>query len=219
MEIWLETSNLSAVQKAYQMGVLHGVATNPTVAARSGLALEDLLQKLLKTQKGPVTAQVVSAKAEAMIQQGLALAAFSERINVKVPVTREGLQAIYGLSQKKIPVIATSVFDLNQTLLAARSGASYISPNFSHICEADQDGIEVLRSMVHLLQHYGYSAKILAASLRSTQQAQECCALGVHALTLNETLFDEYVTDHPMTLKALKSFECDWKTAAKSKLI
>lgn len=218
MEIWLETANFGAVQKAHQLGVLHGVATNPTIAARSGLALEDLLRKLLDAQEGPVAAQVVSAKADTMIQQGVALASYSDRIVVKVPVTREGLQAIHILSQRKIPVIATTVFDLSQALLAARSGASYISPYFSHICEADQDGIEVIRSMARLLHDYGYPAKILASSLRSTQHAHECCSLGLDAIALNENLFDEYVQDHPMTVKALKTFDRDWKTAAKSRL-
>jgi transaldolase len=186
--------------------------------ARSGVALEDLLQKLLEIQDGPVTAQIVSAKADAMIRQGLALASFSDRIFVKIPVTREGLQAIHQLSQKKIPVIATAVFDLSQALLAARSGAAYISPYFSHICEADQDGIEAIRSMVRLLHDYGYAAKILASSLRSTQHAHDCCSLGLHAIALNEKLFDEYVQDHPMTVKTLKNFDRDWKTAVKSNL-
>ena len=219
MEIWLETSNHEVVQKAYRMGVLHGVSTNPTIAARTGLPIEDLLQKLLNSQQGPVSAQVVSAKADTMIQQGLALAAISDRIVVKIPVTREGLQAIYQLSQKKIPVIATTVFDLNQTLLAARSGAAYISPSFSHVCEADQDGIEVIRAMVHLLRNYGYASRILAGAIKSTQQARDCCSLGIHAMDLNEALFDEYVQDHPMTVKALKEYDRDWKTATKSKLM
>jgi transaldolase len=218
MEIWLETANVGAVQKAQQLGVLHGVVTNPTIAARSGLSLEDLLQKLLEAQTGPVAAQVVSAKAETMIQQGLALASYSDRMIVKVPVTREGLQAIHVLSQKKIPVIATAIFDLNQALLAARSGASYVSPYFSHICEADQDGIEVIRSMVRLFSDYGYPSKILASSLQSTQHVVECSTLGLDAVAFNENLFDEYVQDHPMTMKTLKTFERDWKTAVKSKL-
>jgi len=218
MEIWLETADLVAVKKANQLGVLHGVATNPTIAARSGLPLEDLLERLLEAQPGPVTAQVVSAKAETMIQQGMALASFSDRLVVKIPVTREGLQAIHQLSQQKIPVVATAIFDLSQALLAARSGATYISPYFSHICEADQDGIETVHSMARLMHDYGYAAKILASSLRSTQHAHDCCSLGLHAIALNEHLFDEYVQDHPMTVKTLKTFDKDWKAAVKNKL-
>jgi transaldolase len=219
MEIWLETANLGAVQKANRLGVLHGIFTNPSIVARSGLSMEDLMQKLLDAQKGPVTAQVVSSKADEMIRQGEALFSFSNRIFVKVPMTCEGLHVIYVLTKKKIPVIATAVFDLNQTLLAARAGAVYISPCFSNICEAEQDGINELRMMVELLQRYHFASKILATSLRSTEQLRECAALGIDAVTLNETLFDEYVNDHPATLKKIKHFDREWKGAIKSKLL
>jgi transaldolase len=219
MEIWLDTANLITVQKAQQMGILHGVTTNPAIAARSKVALEDLLQSLLKAQSGPVTAQVVASLADEMVKQGEALAAFSERIIVKIPVIREGLQAIHTLTQKKIPVMATAVFDINQTLLAARAGATYIAPYFSHICEEDQDGINEMRAMVQMIQHYGYSSKIIAASLRSTEQVRECCTLGIDAVTLNEKLFEEYIEDHPLAIKALARFDREWKTAANRKLL
>lgn len=219
MEIWLETANLSAVQKANRLGVLHGIFTNPSIVAHSGLAMEDLVQKLLDNQKGPVTAQVVSSKADEMIRQGEALFSFSNRIYVKVPMTCEGLRVIHVLTEKKIPVIATAVFDLNQTLLAARAGAVYISPYFSNICEAEQDGINEIRMMVELLQRYHFASKILATSLSSTEHVRECAAMGIDAVTLNETLFDEYVNDHPATLKKIKNFDREWKGAIKSKLL
>jgi len=219
MEIWLDTWNLKAVQKAQQMGILHGVTTNPSIAAKSGMALDDLLQMLLKVQNGPVTAQVVAKKAEEMIQQGEALAKLSNRIFVKIPVTRDGLQAIYQLSQQKIPVMATAVFDSTQALLAARAGAQYIAPYFSHICEADQDGINELRMMIQLRDRYHYPSKIIAASLRSTEHVRECCSIGVDAVTMNEKLFDEYLEDHPMTIKAQERFDREWKTAAARKTL
>lgn len=219
MEIWLETSSLNAVQKAQQLGVLHGITTNPSILARCGIAAEELLEQLMKAQTGPVTVQVIATKAAEMIQQGLALSQFSDRIIVKIPVTREGLQAIFQLSQKKIPVMATTVFDPNQALLAARAGANYVMPYFSQICDADQDGINELKTMVNLMRHYGYASKILAATLRSTEHVRECCLLGIDAVALSETLFDEYVCDHPLTIKELKIFDRDWKKAPKSNLI
>jgi TalC/MipB family fructose-6-phosphate aldolase len=219
MEIWLDTSSVQAVQMAQRLGILHGVTTNPSIAAHSGVALDDLLQTLLKAQSGPVTAQVVASKADEMVRQGEALAAVSSRIIVKIPALREGLQAMYILSQKKIPVMATAVFDPSQTLLAARAGAQYIVPYFSHICEADQDGINELRAMVQLLQRYHFSSKILAASLQSTEQVKECCALGVDAVTLNEKLFEEYLEDNPLTVKTMAKFDRDWKGAAARKTL
>ncbi len=217
MEIWLDTSNLSSVQKAQELGVLHGITTNPSIAAQSGMALDDLLQMLLKAFNGPVTAQVVAKQAEEMIKQGEALAKLSKRNIVKIPVTREGLRAIYHLSQQKIPVMATAVFDPKQSLFAARAGAEYIAPYVSHICEADQDGIDQLRTMVQMRDRYRYPSKFIAASVHSTEHIRECCSLGFDAITLSEKLFDEYLEDHPMTIKTVERFCKDWKTAAARK--
>lgn len=217
MELWLETSDLQVVKNASQMGILHGVATNPTIGAKSNLSFDDLLQALLDCQTGPVVAQVMGKSAQEIIQQGEALFAFSNRIIVNIPVTREGLQGINILSMKKIPVLASGVFDIKQALLAARSKAIYISPHFSQICEADQDGINNLKAMAELMLQYQYPAKIIASSLKSTEQIKECCNLGIDAVALNETVFEEYVSDHPATMKMIDRFSRDWKKACPRK--
>jgi transaldolase len=219
MEIWLDTSNLAAVHKAFQLGILHGVTTNPSIAAHSGMAIESLLKALLEAQSGPVTAQVIASQADDMIRQGEALAGISERVIVKIPVIREGLRAIHHLSQKKIPVMATAVFDASQALLAATAGASYAAPYFSRICEADQDGIHILRSIVQLMQRYRYPCKIIAASLHSIEQLRECALIGVDAVTIGDKLFDEWIENHPLTMKTLERFERDWKTAPHSRIL
>lgn len=218
MEIWLDTANLQVVQRANQLGVLRGVTTNPTIVAHSQLPLEELLLALLSAQKGPVMAQVIASSADQMMKQGESLVAISDRIFVAIPVTREGLRAICGLSQKKISVMATAVFDPNQAILASQAGASYIVPYFSHICEADQDGVNVLRSISETKSTYKYATKIVASSLTTTEQIRECCLMGVDGVSLTEELFNEYVGDHPMTVKIMRRFERDWKQAAHSKL-
>ncbi|MBF8263960.1 MAG: tal1 [Parachlamydiales bacterium] len=217
MEIWLETAAPQAAQKADDMGILFGVVTNPTLAGRCEMAFEDQLLAMLNVQKGPVCAQVVSSVAEEMIKQGEALAQLSERVIVKVPVTREGLRAIHALSSKKISVMASVVFDPGQVLLAARAGASYIAPFFSMICNADQNGIDELKKMVQLIHRYGFPTKMIAASLQSTEHVRECCSLGLDGVTLSEDLFDEYVADHPLTIKTIERFQRDWKKAAPRK--
>ena len=131
MEIWLDTADLKTLEQAKQMGILFGITTNPSIVAKSQWGMEELLEKLLQMQKGPVTAQVTADQAPAMIQQGEALFRFSNRMVIKVPVTAEGLKAIHALTEKKIPVMATAVFDPNQVLLAASAGAQYIAPYFS----------------------------------------------------------------------------------------
>jgi transaldolase len=130
MEIWLDTAELDLVQTAKEMGILHGVTTNPSIIAKSKMGMEDLLEKLLQMQPGPVTAQVTAEEAPEMVKQGSSLRQFSNRIIVKVPVTTEGVKAIYGLKLLQIPVMATAVFDSNQVLLAAKAGAAYNAPYF-----------------------------------------------------------------------------------------
>jgi len=213
MEIWLDTSDLDLIEKAKSLGILHGVTTNPSIAAKSGLSLEDLLSKILAIQPGPVTAQVTAEDAAEMVRQGEALRKFSDRIIVKVPVTAEGLKAIARFNESHIPTMATAVFNLNQVLLAASAKAQYIAPYFSHICEEEREGIEVMQSMLRLLNRYQFSSKIIAASLRTPEQIRECCEMGAHAVTLNGKVFHEFIEDHPQTVKSVDRFNHDWKEA------
>jgi len=213
MEIWLDTADLELIESAKQMGILYGVTTNPSIVAQSKEPLEDLLEKILQGQSGPVTAQVTAQDAAKMIQQGEALFQFSHRLIVKIPVIREGLKAIHAMAQKKIPTMATAVFDPNQVLLAARAGATYIAPYFSSICEADLEGAEQFKAMRRLLDRYQFSSKLIAASLKSGEQVRQCIEMGAHAVTLNKEVFLSFIENHPETLKRLDRFAKDWKTA------
>jgi len=213
MEIWLDTADLDLIQQARLMGIVYGVTTNPSIVAKSKQGLEELLEKILEMQNGPVTAQVTANEASKMIEQGEALFNFSNRMIVKIPVTTEGYKAIHALSEKKIPTMATAVFHPNQVLLAASSGSTYIAPYFSHICEADMDGIQILKAMLHLLERYKFPAKLIAASLKSGEQVRECMDMGTHAVTLNKEVFASFIADHPQTKKSVDRFANDWKTA------
>lgn len=212
MQIWLDTIDCSLIEKARQMGILYGVTTNPSIAAKSDMHFEDLLEKILAAQSGPVAAQVTSNEASRMIAQGEALFKFSNRIIVKIPATEEGFKAIHALSPR-IPTMATAVFDMNQVLLAAKSGAAYIAPYYSLICEADIDGIEAIRAMLALLQRYGFPSKLLAASLHSSEQVRELAEMGAHAVTLKEHVFQSFIGDNPRTLQSLDRFALDWAQA------
>ncbi len=216
MEIWLDTSDLRLIEQSNSLGLLYGVTTNPSIVAKSGLSLEDLLNKVLAAQAGPVTAQVTASEADGMIQQGQTLHQFSDRIIVKVPITTEGLKAIHALEQSQIPTMATAAFSLNQVLLAASAKAQYIAPYFSRICEEDQEGVEIVKTMLRLLNRYNFSSKIIAASLRTPEQIRECCEMGTHAVTLNEKVFHEFIEDHPQTVKSVERFDRDWKEVKKS---
>lgn len=217
MEIWLDTAEIDCIQNANDMGILHGVTTNPSIVAKSKWALEELLEIVLQVQKGPVTAQVTAQKAPEMIHQGEALAQFSPRIVIKVPVTQEGLKAIYALSSQNKPVMATAVFDLSQVLLAAKAGAQYIAPYFSSICELEMSGLDQLKSMHQLLARYKYPSKLLAASLKSAEQVRQCLEMGIDAVTLNPEVFAMFIDNHPETLKRVERFSKDWKGAKERK--
>lgn len=215
MQIWLDTTDIPLIEKAMKMGVLYGVTTNPSIVAQDKLPLEDLINALLKIQKGPIAVQVTASDAKTIILQAEALRQFSDRIVVKVPLTEDGLVAIYALSGKKIPTMATAVFDVNQVLLAAKAEASYIAPYYSKICEADIDGIEAIRAMLGLLRRYGFSSQLLAASLRSPEQVKELAEMGAHAVTLKEDVFKGLIENNPLTLQSIHRFDQDWNSAKK----
>lgn len=215
MEIWLDTADLASIEEAKNMGILHGVTTNPSIVSKSKLSLEELLSQILQLQDGPVAAQVIAGDATGMIKQGKALFGFSNRMVVKVPVTKEGLKAIYALSKDKIPVMATAIFETNQSLLAARAGGHYIAPYFSAICDEDINGIEQLKEMLCLLERYRYPSKLIGASIKGAEQAKQCSEIGVHAVTLDAEIFHTFIEDHPETIKTSARFAKDWKNGKK----
>lgn len=219
MEIWLDTVDVKLIDRAKQMGILYGVTTNPSIVAKSKQPLEELLESILKVQNGPVTVQVTARNGSEIVKQGEEIYRFSDRIMVKVPVTAEGLKGIFGLSQKKIPVMATAIFDLNQVLLAARAGSTYIAPYLSTICESEQNGIDQFKAMQRLLLRYQFSAKLIAASLKSSDQVSQCVDMGVHAVTLKEDVFQALIEDHPETVKRVDRFISDWKSAKERKTL
>lgn len=219
MEIWLDTADLDLIESAKSMGILHGVTTNPSIVAKSKIGMEELLEKILQVQNGPVTAQVTALDASKMVEQGRELYHFSNRIVVKVPVTKEGIKAIYSLSAEKIPVMATAVFDLNQVLLGAKAGAVYVAPYFSSMCELEMSGFDQFKSMAALLNRYQYSTKIIAASLKTAEQVRECAEIGTHAVTMNKDVFLSFIDNHPETMKRIDRFSKDWQTAQARKTL
>ena len=214
MQIWLDTAEIPLIERAAKMGVLYGVTTNPSIVAESNMALEDLIESILKIQQGPITVQVTAHDAKTMVQQAEALYRFSDRIVVKIPAMKEGYEAIHSLSGK-IPTMATAIFDVNQVLLAAKAGATYIAPYYSRICEADIDGIEAIRAMLCLLHRYGFTSQLLAASLRSPEQVKELAQMGAHAVTLKEDVFMGLIENNPLTVQSLQRFSHDWGRAKK----
>lgn len=211
MEIWLDTVNLEMIREANAMGILSGITTNPSIIAKSGKPREEILESLLHVQEGPITAQVTEALSQDMVKEGRDLYSISSRIIVKVPVTKEGLKTMNILSQEEIPVMGTIIFNPLQVLLAVQAGACYVAPYFGRIQEAGKEAGDILRVIMQMLEHYKLSCKLLAASIRSATQVEQCLEIGAHAITLGEKAFLEVVTDDSLTLENLERFSQDAK--------
>ena len=219
MEIWVDTSEKQTILTAKEMGVLHGVTTNPSIAAKSGKALEKLLEEILSLQEGPVTAQVTTHLASSMRVQAKSLLEFSSRILVKIPATIEGYKAMHELSKLHIHPVATCIFHPNQVLLACKAGASYVAPYFSRLNDAGEDAKCVLEEMMKIISLNRFQTKLLVASLRTSEQVRDCIDLGVHAMTLNPLVFKDFISDHNLTLQNLERFAKDWESAKRSTLL
>lgn len=212
MDIWLDTTNIQQVHKAVRYGLLSGVTTNPTLIAKAECDLEEVIEDLLHHQEGPVIAQVVSDETFEMVQQGQTLYSLSNRLIIKVPLTKNGLEAIHLLSRQGIPTMATVVFHPRQALMAALAGANYVAPYIGRMEKAGMDAWGVLQNILQLFQNYRLKTKILGASLQSVDQVMKCAEVGIYGVTVKDDLFDQLIENDPQTLKAIEQFAHDWKS-------
>lgn len=219
MEIWLDTINKDLIRKAQRLGILHGVTTNPSIIAAAQDPLEKVLHEVLELQEGPVTVQVIASDTKGMVKQALALHQISKRLYIKIPPTESGIEAIHLLSGQNVPTVATIIFHPNQVLLAAYAGAHYVAPYISSIEKEGEDAFEILKSMKHILKEYNFKTKILAASIKSTEQIRRCLDLGIHAMTLKADIFQEFTKTHKLTTNRLELFLDDWKKAQPSTIL
>lgn len=206
MDIWLDTGNIKTIKSAVKTGILSGVTTNPAIIAQTKRELEDLLEDLLHYQEGPVAVQVTGEEIADMVQQGQNFYSFSNRIVVKVPVTKSGLEAIHLLSRQGIPTMGTVVFHPHQALMAAHAGASYVAPYVSKIEQAGGDPWLTLKTMLQVFQNYRLKTKILGASIGSIDQVIKCATTGIYGITVKDALFEELIADQPLTTEAMKAF-------------
>lgn len=210
MEIWMDSCNSKAIEAACQYGIIYGVTTNPTLLAKVDCDLEKAINKLLDVQDGPVAVQVVAEEAEAIVHQALQLHSFSDRIVVKIPVTQQGLIAMKRLADHQLSVMATAVFQPNQALLAALAGADYLAPYVGRMYSAGIDALEALQTMKTMFERYHLKTKLIAAALQSAEQISSCAAMGIPAVTLKDSLFNQLMADDPNTIESLEGFASDW---------
>ncbi|MDQ3871442.1 MAG: fructose-6-phosphate aldolase [Chloroflexota bacterium] len=217
MKIFLDTAEIDEVRTAASWGVLDGVTTNPTLffRAEEDATYEDVLTEICRITSGPVSAEVVAEDVEGMLREGRAFAKLAPNIVVKVPMSEEGLEAISRFAEEGIKTNCTLIFSANQGLLAAKAGASLLSPFVGRIDDINMEGMDVVRELVQIVEIHGLESEVLAASLRHPRHVTEAALAGAHVATLPFKVIQQMV-HHPLTDKGIKSFREDWEKARKA---
>ena len=214
MKIFLDTANIESIKKFLDMGIVDGITTNPSLISREKGHPEDIMKEIVKIVKRPVNMEVVGTKTEEMIEEGMRLKKFGENVVVKVPMTMDGLKAVRKFAENKIRTNVTLIFSSNQGLLAAKAGASYVSPFIGRLDDAGQEGMIVINEIVQVFSNYGYQSEVLVASVRHPIHVIQAGKLGAHIVTLPPDILSKMIT-HPLTDKGLSLFLSDWEKVKK----
>ena len=212
MKIFLDTAEIEEIRIAARWGVLDGVTTNPTLYAKVGGSYEDILKQICDLTPGPVSAEVVAEDVEGMLTEGRAFAKLAPNIYVKVPMSEEGLEAISRFAEEGIKTNCTLIFSANQGLLAAKAGASLLSPFVGRLDDINQDGMTVITELVTIVENYDLDSEVLAASIRNPLHMTQAALAGAHIATLPFKILQQMV-HHPLTDKGIITFRADWEKA------
>jgi transaldolase len=215
MKLFLDTADIEEIRTAARWGVLDGVTTNPTLYAKIGGSYEDILKEICKITSGPVSAEVVAEDADGMLREGREYAKLAPNIVVKVPMSEEGLEAIARFAEEGIKTNCTLIFSANQGLLAAKAGASLLSPFVGRIDDINMDGMDVIRDLVAIVEMHDLDSEVLAASIRHPLHVTQSALAGAHIATLPFKVLQQMV-HHPLTDKGIVTFRSDWEKARKA---
>jgi transaldolase len=213
MKFFIDTANLDEIKRVKDMGLLDGVTTNPSLAAKEGGDFRKLIASICEVVQGPVSAEVVATEASKMIQEGKDLASISEHVVVKLPTISEGVKALNKLVEAGIRCNMTLVFQPIQALVVAKAGATYVSPFLGRLDDIGQDSMHMLQSCRTIYDNYDFDTQILAASLRHPLHVVQAAEMGADVATLPPALFDKLLT-HPLTDIGLEKFLADWQKRA-----
>jgi transaldolase len=209
MKLFLDTAAIDEIRTAARWGVLDGVTTNPTLFARVGGQYDDILTQICRIVPGPVSAEVVASDVDGMLHEGRRFAALAPNIVVKVPMSETGLEAIACLAREKIRTNCTLIFSANQGLLAARAGASLLSPFVGRLDDINEDGMEVVRELVAIVATHRLHTEVLAASIRGPRHVTEAAIAGAHIATVPMKVLRQMM-HHPLTAAGIVQFRADW---------
>ena len=212
MRFFIDTANVEDIKKANDMGVICGVTTNPSLIAKEGRDFNEVIKEITSIVDGPISGEVkaTTVDAEGMIKEGREIAAIHPNMVVKIPMTVEGLKAVKVLSAEGIKTNVTLIFSANQALLAARAGATYVSPFLGRLDDISSPGIELIEHIVDIFSNYDIDTQIIAASIRNTVHVTECALAGADIATVPYGVIEQ-MTKHPLTDQGIVKFQQDYK--------
>jgi len=210
MKFFIDTANIDQIKDANNMGMVDGVTTNPSLIAKEDGEFRQIITDICKIVKGPVSAEVISLEYEGMVEEALELAKIADNITVKIPMTVEGLKAVKTLTDKGIKTNVTLVFSALQALMAAKAGATYVSPFVGRLDDLAEEGMGIIEEIVQIYENYGFDTQIIVASVRSPLHVLDSALLGADVATIPYGVLQKLASHH-MTDKGIDAFLADWK--------
>jgi transaldolase len=214
MEFFIDTGNIEEIKEAYSWGLIDGVTTNPSLVAKEGIDQKTLITDIAKIVDGPISAEVISLDAKGMLEEAYELAKINDNIVIKLPMTKDGMIACHELSANNIKTNITLIFSANQALLAAKNGATYVSPFIGRLDDIGQSGYELVSEIKAIFDNFGFSTKILAASIRSTEHVKTSALLGSDVATIPFKVLNQ-LFGHPLTKNGIDQFLADHANSQK----
>ena len=214
MKFFIDTANFDDIKAAYEMGFIAGVTTNPSLIVKEKRDLHEVIQQIADLVDGPVSAEVIATTAPEMVKEAHELIKLGDNVVIKVPMTAEGLKAVAVLSKEGIKTNVTLIFSANQALLAARAGATYVSPFVGRVDDISMDGIQLIEDIAEIFMIHNISTEIIAASVRTPMHMTQCAKAGAHIATVPFNVLQQSLK-HPLTDAGLARFLADWEAANK----
>ncbi|MBQ7900404.1 MAG: fructose-6-phosphate aldolase [Clostridia bacterium] len=209
MKLFIDTANIEEIKQANDLGVICGVTTNPSLIAKEGRDFKTVIKEITSIVDGPISAEVISPEAQGMVDEAVELAKIDKNIVIKIPMTAEGLKATKILSSKGIKTNVTLIFSAAQALLAARAGATYVSPFLGRLDDIDSDGIYLIEDIVTIFRNYGIKTEIISASIRGPMHVTNCAKAGADIATVPYKVIMQMIK-HPLTDAGIEKFMKDW---------
>ncbi|HPR64427.1 MAG TPA: fructose-6-phosphate aldolase [Thermoanaerobaculia bacterium] len=210
MKFFLDTAIVDEIKKAHEWGLLDGVTTNPSLVAKTGKKFRDVIKEICAVTDGPVSAEVLATTTDEMVKEAKILADIAPNVVVKIPFTPDGVRAVQLLSSLGIPTNVTLIFSSNQALLAAKAGASYVSPFVGRLDDINHDGMALVEEILNIYDNYGFTTEVLVASIRNPIHVKRAALMGAHVSTMPFSVLKQLFS-HPLTDNGLDRFLKDWK--------